>query len=113
MFTRIVIEDKHTPPATLEADLREHLTTSEIALELEEMRGIDTAVLVAIVGAAGTAVGALIGGVLNFAAKKGAQQIIIQGKNGRKLEIPVDTSEDRLAELVAAAKDLDVDRILI
>ena len=40
---------------------------------------------IAIVGAAGTALGALMSGVLNVAAAKGARNIVIHGRSGRKL----------------------------
>ena len=61
---------------------------------------LDPSVLVAIVGVSGTALGALVSELLKIAQQKGGQTIVLQGKDGSRLEIPAGTSSARIDELV-------------
>jgi len=110
-ISEIVIQANVTPAESVEATLSPLVENADVSLSLEQTRGIETAILVATVGAAGAALGALISGVSKVAAAKGARNIVIHGRSGRKLEIPAETSVDRISTLVEAAKDLDVERI--
>jgi len=111
--TDVIIESDYYSIPDLEAQLRPLLADEEIQLRIERSRELATAVLVAIVGAAGGTIGSLISGVLRLATEKGARKIIIHGSSGRKLEIPSDTPSDRIAELVQMAKEIDVQGITI
>jgi hypothetical protein len=84
-----------------------------IGLRVERTRSQEAAILVAIVGASGAALGALITGILRVAVQKGAQQIVIYGRSGRKIEAPAHTSREQLDDLVRIARELDVDRIVL
>ena len=70
-------------------------------------RTVDPAILVAIVGASGAALGALVTGLLRIAQKKGTQKIVIQGRDGRRLEVPADTSTERIGELLQVVRGMD------
>jgi hypothetical protein len=111
--TDIIIESDQYSIPDLEAQLRLHLTNDEIQLRVERSRELGTAVLVAIVGVGGSAIGSLISGILRWATEKGARKIVIHGSSGRKLELPSDTPSDRIAELIQMAKEIDVEGITI
>lgn len=84
-----------------------------IELQVERNREIATTVLVAVVGAASAAIGALIAGLFKVAAAKGAQRIILHGRSGRKIEVPADTPTEKISDLIESARELDVDRVVI
>ena len=75
-------------------------------------RTIDPTVLVAIVGVAGTALGALISELLKIAQQKNSQVIAIQSKDGAKLEVPADTPFERIDELVKKLRMMDAPKIV-
>jgi hypothetical protein len=83
----------------------------DISLEVKRFRSPETAVLVAIVGAAGTGLGALITGLLRLAIQKKSNTVVIQGRHGRRIEVPVNCPSNKLEEYVKLAKDFDIDRI--
>ena len=68
--------------------------------------------LVAIVGVAGTALGALISELLKIAQQKNSQVIAIQSKDGAKLEVPADTPFERIDELVKKLRMMDAPKIV-
>lgn len=111
MAKTVIVQSTHIPAASLESALEGELKSDIVKLRIERTRSLEAAVLIAIVGAAGTALGALITGVLKVAAQKGTRSVVIHGRSGRKIEVPVDTPSERLEEFVRLAKDLDVDRI--
>ncbi len=102
----------------LESLLREELKSTPL-IELlcrepiHRVRGIDPAVLVALVGAGGTALGALIAGVLRIAEMKGRPNIVLVGGKGIRIEVPADTSSEALDEYIIKAKALDLMEIEI
>ncbi len=87
----------------------------DLRLELRQrgtrVRSIDQTVLVAIVGASGTALGALIAGVLNLAAQKGGRKVIIVGRTGRRLEITGRPTPEELEGYVQIAREIDAEII--
>jgi hypothetical protein len=107
----VILESDLIPPSTLESELRPFIETADVRLRLEQTRSAEMAVLTAIVGAGGTALGALISGLLKLATQKGARNLVVHGRSGRKIEFPADTTPDRIAELVELARELDVDKI--
>ena len=77
------------------------------------IRGMDPAVLVAIVGAGGTALGALIGGVLQIATLQRSRKVVIRGRTGRQIELTGDVEPDGIDKYIKIAREIDIDRIEI
>lgn len=112
----ILLTSSQISPGDLKHALsQEYVSDDEITLEIRQsarrLRGVEPAVLVAIVGAAGTALGALVAGVLRLAQDKGSQKIIIVGRSGARIEIPASTQPEMLDKYVDMAKGLDIERI--
>ena len=78
---------------------------------IERTRSVEAAILVAIVGAGGTALGALITGILKLANERGARRIVVQGSSGRRIEIPAGLPQAEVDNLIALAKEIDGDKI--
>ena len=72
----------------------------------------DPAVLVAIVSGASAAMSALITGLLELIQKR-RQKIVLQASNGRRLEIPANSSPERIKELVEILEQMEIERIRI
>jgi hypothetical protein len=89
----------------------ELLDAPDVRLEVRQFRSPETAILVAIVGAVGTGLGALIAGILKVAAQKGTSKVVLQGRSGRRVEVPANCPSDKIEEYVRLAKELDVGRI--
>lgn len=85
----------------------------ELALEANpsNTRGIDPTVLVAIVSVTGTALGALISGLVQIALSSRQQKIILQGKDGSRIEIPSNTPSEKIDELIDKLRAMDVEHI--
>jgi hypothetical protein len=111
MSKRIVIQSERINPKIAESALSPLGSGQDIAFKIEQSRGIDTGLLVAVVGAAGTGLGALITGILKLASDKSAKRIVLQGKNGRRVEVPTGLSDSELSKIIESAKALDVDKI--
>lgn len=98
-------------------DLREYLISQELwpevgaSLEAKKsslkFRGLDPTILVALIGALGTGFGALLTGLLQIAQKSAEKKIILQTKDGERLEIPADTPHEKIEQLIATLKQLD------
>ncbi|WP_323972176.1 hypothetical protein [Aeromonas hydrophila] len=76
-------------------------------------RGVDPTVLVAVVGAGGTVVGALITGLLSVLAQARAKSIIVVGKSGWRVEVPSTMTSSDLHSLIDEAKELDIEKIIV
>jgi len=113
MTRLIAIEAQGLSADALRGALERDIADSEVGLRVERTRSLDAAIVVAIVGASGTAMAAFIAGILKFAVQRGAQRVVIHGKSGRTIEFPADLSKERRDELVQLAKDLDVERIVL
>lgn len=76
---------------------------------------LDPAVMVALVAGGTSVLTALVNGLLRIAEKRfeGSAKISIQGSNGRRIEIPVNTSDARIAAFVECAKALDQPSIIV
>jgi|ERR1035438_8303855 hypothetical protein len=70
-------------------------------------RGVDPTFVVAIVGAAGTALGALVSGLLQIARETHSAKVTVQAKDGRRVEFPVDTPSEKVKELVELMREMD------
>jgi hypothetical protein len=70
-------------------------------------RGLDPTILVAIVGATGTAVGALIAGLLQLVNGKKDEKIVLRTSSGMTIEFPANLSSKRLDEMINKLKQLE------
>jgi len=115
---RIAVKTEHDTVESIKTFLERAIGEEEdVRFEAEgppmRVRGVDPTVLVAVVGAAGTAFGALISGLLQYAASKESAKIEISGSKGRKVVITGNTSLERVREYVKVAQEIDVDSIEI
>lgn len=73
-------------------------------LELREpkkkFRSIDPTLLVAIVGAAGTGLSALIAGLFQIRQQMAAKKFVLETHDGRKLEVPANTPPEQIDHLL-------------
>jgi hypothetical protein len=102
----------------LKDDLEEVLgQDSRVTLQLKtpdaelERSAIDPTVLVALIAAAGAGLPKLIEGLFGLLTNK--EKIVLKGRGSRSVEIPADTPNDRLPELIRMAKKLDVAEITL
>ena len=82
-------------PAFASADLHLELKTAKA-----KYRSIDPTILVALVGAAGTGLGALITGLLQVGQQISAKKIVLEAPGGQKLEVPANTPADQVDHLL-------------
>jgi hypothetical protein len=98
----------------LENDLKR--VEAPVGLELREdtfrVRNVDPMVLVALVGVAGTGLGALITGLFKIAEETRNETIVLQGKDFR-LEIPANTSMEKLDQLIEKLKAMNTGQIYV
>jgi hypothetical protein len=110
----ITLHSQHFSAEDLAQSIALALTnTADVRLEVKQFRAVETAVLVAIVGALGTGIGALITGILKVATERGKTSIVLQGRSGWRVEVPADCPQEKLAEYVEIAKSNDIGRIEI
>ncbi len=83
-----------------------------LAGQTPTFRSLDPAVLVAVVGASGTALGALLGGLLAVAKQKHSNKIVIRGKNA-SLEVPADTPLQRIDALLERIRQLENPQVIL
>lgn len=113
MAVRIeVVSDFHSA-----SDLMQHLGKRQLndcTLNLEpvngQFRSAETAVLVAVVGLAGTGLGALITGLLNLAATKRSAFIEIKGADW-SVRVPAETPKEKLHEIIGIARTKSLTQI--
>jgi hypothetical protein len=102
----------------LKSTLEDQLAGTEgVALEIREseaaVRGVDPTILVALVGAGGTAFGALLAGIFKIMEAKYARKIVINGSQGRRVELSGEFTKEQVDELVRQAREIDVEQIYI
>lgn len=116
-FLKIILTATSIPSGELNRRLESQTGWGEdlIKLELEpntsNTRGIDPTVLVAIVSVTGTALGALISGLVQLAQASRQQRIILQGKDGSRLEIPSNTPPEKIDEMIGKLQMVNVEHI--
>lgn len=102
----IALHSKSRPAAEIKESLEQQLApvASDVQLELRtpkvKYRALDPTVLVAIVGAAGAGLGALITGLLQVGQQMAARKIVLEAQGGQKLEVPADTPVDKIDHLL-------------
>lgn len=106
----------HIPAARLKDKLDPIFVEQGIKLEVRQMRAhgamSDPAVLVAVVSGAFAAMNAIILGLFKLLGK-GYQKILIQLQDGRKLEIPANTSKKKLDEILDIMNQMEVRRLRV
>jgi len=88
----------------------------DINLELRESNAkdrsaIDPTIIVAAIGVASAAIPVLLKGLFEILAP--TAKIVLKGKNGRSIEVPVGTPDERIRELMDLTKGLDNEEIAI
>lgn len=107
-----------------DAEVKEFLTTQlylnryDIELEVRTVgvkyRGTpDPTVLVAIVGVAGPAIGALVSGLLEIWRQRLSGTIRFETKEGAVLEIPADTQPEKIDLLIEKLKQMSITQIIL
>jgi len=76
-------------------------------------RTLDPTVVLAITSAASAGLGALITGLLGIAKERKAKVIVIQDKEGRRLEVPVDYSKAEIQALLEVVRQMESAKIEI
>lgn len=109
----IALNSRSKPAAEIKESLEQQLTpaASDVQLELRtpkvKFRGLDPNVLVAIVGAAGAGLGALITGLLQVGKEMAARKIVLEAQGGQRLEVPADTPMEKLDQLLERLKQMN------
>ncbi len=97
-------------------NLRENIA-AEVHLELREtpfqLRSPDPTILVALVGVVGAGLATLLAGVLKIAEAAKKERIVLQGKDGQRLEVPASTSIEKIDQLIDKLKTMDTGRITV
>ena len=97
--------------------LEERIDSNGITLEIRKLefilRGLDPTVLVAIVSALGTGLGALITGLLQIARQSTNKKIVMQSQSGQRLEVPADISPEELDALLEKLKELETQKVKV
>jgi hypothetical protein len=70
-------------------------------------RGLDPTILVAIVGATGTGVGALVAGLFQLVNGRKGEKIVLRSSSGMTIEFPADLSPEKLNEMILKLKQLE------
>ena len=71
----------------------------------------ETIVLVAVVGAVGSGLAALLTGLLQLVKQRASQKILIQSRNGTRLEVPASTPIADIDSLIEKIREMDIERI--
>jgi hypothetical protein len=113
----IRIQSENTNAEDLYSRLTAQLPQStefDIQLQTNEelFRGADPNVVVAVVGLAGTAFGALISGLFGLFANKAGAYLELHGQDW-SVKVPSGTSKERLDELISLAKERQTESIII
>ncbi len=78
-----------------------------------ETRVGDTTILVATLSSAGIALAALLKGLFAIVQESKRKQIVIQTKDGTRIEVPYDCPKEKMEEIIKIIKALDSVKIEI
>ena len=95
------------------ADLGEQGIELVLRKQDQSFRGLDPTIVIAIVTAASTALGALLTGVLSIAKESKSQTIVVQDKQGHRIEFPANCSKKQIEEIIQLLKQMEAPRIEI
>jgi hypothetical protein len=116
MQASIEISCEYMNAAELKKGLEAHQGEKALGYSIElhkkpsGFRGLDQSVLVALVGLASGALGALINGLLQIAAQRRGAYLELHGKDW-SIKVPAETSAGELEKMVELAQSNDVQRI--
>lgn len=106
----------HVASVVLKQQLQLQLRAQTVALELRRAAAhgaiSDPTVLVAVVSGASAAMTAVIMGLFRLLEGR-HQKIVLQAKDGSRLEIPWNTPKERIEELIALVHQMQLDRIRV
>lgn len=117
MIRKIQISSPSRDPATLKQELEAlQASPDEYSLQYEKdasrYRAPDANTLVALVGVAGTALGALVTGLLRIATQKHEGYLEISGKDW-SVKVPADITKEELDRLIEEARFQSAQKIEI
>jgi hypothetical protein len=117
MITRVQIIARTISLRYVKKELDETRSTEvEYTLRFERntsrYRGVEPTVLVALVGVAGTALGALVTGLLKIASQKYEGYLEISGKDW-SVKVPTTVTHDELERLIGLAQSRVIEKIEI
>lgn len=119
MDVTIQINSKSVHPSELKSWLESQpgWNNGGVTLHLKErtakVRGLDPIVLVAIVSAASTALGALITGLFQWLHQSSSRRIVIESASGDRLEFPADLKPEEIDALIERVGKLGLKRITL
>lgn len=79
----------------------------------QAFRTLDPTVVVAIVSGVSAGLGALVTGALDIAKQAKSRVIVVQDKEGRRLEIPSDCPKEKIGELLEIIRKMEAAKIEI
>jgi hypothetical protein len=86
----------------------------EIREPTKKWRAIDPTILVAIIGVAGTGLGALVTGLFQIGQQMAAKKFVLEVGGGQKLEVPANTPPEQIDHLLdKLAEMVDVKKISV
>ena len=88
-------------------------TRLELRTPKQKFRGVDPTLLVAVVGAAGTGLGALITGLFQIGQQMAASKFTLETASGAKLEVPANTPPEQIDHLLEKLGHRDVKKISV
>jgi hypothetical protein len=77
------------------------------------LRGADPALIVALVSASSAAIGALLTGLLQIAKERCSGRITLQASDGSRVDVPANTSPERLDALIENIREMSQPRLHI
>jgi len=85
----------------------------ELRAPKKKFRGVDPALLVAVVGAAGTGLGAIITGLFQIGQQMAAKKFTLETASGAKLEVPANTPRAQIDHLLEKLAGNEVKKISV
>jgi hypothetical protein len=112
MSMEILLSDKDY--AKLVNDLGDSQASIYLIKKTEiRLRGADPVIIVAAISAISGALNVVLMGLLNLAKAVQAQNIVLQTKDGTRIEVPVDYPEKELDKLIEKIKTMEADKVYL
>jgi hypothetical protein len=110
----IIIESDFSPAGELIAQMRQAVPETEALFKIEKQEAsfrLEPTVLVALIGVAGTVLGALIQGLLARTNARRKAKVRIERADGTAIELPGDSTPDQIREALRSVSVQTVYRI--
>ncbi len=78
-----------------------------------KLRSTDPVIIVAIIAATSGTLNIILAGLLAIAKDKKSGRIVIKAKNGKTLEIPADTPDEKIDKFIEIINSLDTPKIFL